>query len=269
MSELLRRSPPRPVTGEDRPLHDDQFVHDQADSRRCGWKSETAGVSLRDRWPLVWRDLGLFVLAYAVLTAAFTALGTLVTGPLDTSVGAWDRRQIDRFVAARTPRLDEVSHAGSMMSETGVKIVVTLVAAAVMVAAWRRWEDTLLVASALILEASVFITVTAIVGRARPDVLRLDSSPVDSAFPSGHVAAAVVYGAMAIIVARHSRRRWPVVLTVALVVAVSGTVAWARLYRGMHYPSDVVAGVLLGVASLYVTWRIIDAADERSRAVQP
>jgi undecaprenyl-diphosphatase len=216
--------------------------------------------------PLTRRDLGQFVLAFVLISAVFTCLGAVVTGPLDSSLGRWDRDVAQRMVASRTSLLDEVSHWGSMLSETGVKIAVTAVAVVVMVAIWKRWEDALLVATALILEASIFITVTSLVGRGRPNVLRLDSSPVDSAFPSGHVAAAVVYGAFAVIVARHSRRQWPVVLALTVVVAASGTVAWARMYRGMHFASDVIAGVLLGLVSLYVTWRILRGAQARERA---
>lgn len=219
--------------------------------------------ALAHRWPLGWRDLGAFVLAYAVLTAIFTGLGKLVVGPLDGSLGELDRDTAERMVAGRTPRLDDLSYWGSMLSETGVKIVVTAIAVSVMIAVWKRWEDALLVATALILEACIFITVTYLVGRHRPDVPRLDSSPVDSSFPSGHVAAAVVYGAFAIIVARHARRHWPVVLAAAITVFVSLSVAWARMYRGMHHLSDVVAGALLGLLSLYATWRIMRAAEER------
>lgn len=277
---------PRPIITPDRPVHDvaatepalarvgaridtddTHGTHDRHDhpGRHDGMTTGAAHPwrALMHRWPLEWRDLGAFALAFALLTAIFTGLGRLVVGPLDGSVGAYDRDTAERFVEGRTPRLDDVSYWGSMLAETGVKIVVTAIVIAVMIAVWKRWEDPLLVASALILEACVFITVTYLVGRARPDVPRLDSSPVDSSFPSGHVAAAVVYGAFAIIVARHARRHWPVVLAIAITVAVSLTVAWARMYRGMHHVSDVVAGVLLGLSSLAATWWIVHRAEQR------
>ncbi len=190
-------------------------------------------------------------------------IGALVTGPLDGSVGEFDRDLADELAAGRTAGLDDVSYWASMLAETGVKIVLTVVVVAVMLAVWRRWEDPLLVATALILEASVFITVTWIVGRGRPDVVRLDASPVDSSFPSGHVAAAVVYGAVAIVVARHVRRTWPTVVALLVTVAVSVAVAWSRMYRGMHHLSDVVAGIALGLASLAATWWILRGAGQR------
>lgn len=220
-------------------------------------------AGLRHSWPLAWRDLGTLAIAYAVITAVMVAVGALVVGPLDGSVGATDRRVARWFEDGRTPRLDDLSYWGSMLSETAVKIALTAIAAAVMIAVWRRWNDALLVAVALILEACIFLTVTLIVGRQRPDVVRLDSSPVDSSFPSGHVAAAVVYGAFAIIVARHTAKRWPRVLAVVIAAAVSAIVAWARMYRGMHHLSDVLAGIVLGLVSIWVTWQVMRRAELR------
>lgn len=222
--------------------------------------------ALRHSWPLRWSDAGLLVLGYLLLAPLFVALGKLVTGPLDGSLGELDRAVATSFERSRTSNLNDVSYWGSMLSETGVKIGLTAVAAIVMIAVWRRWDDAVFVAIALILEACVFLTVTLLVERARPDVVQLDSSPVDSSFPSGHVAAAVVYGAFVVIVSRHTQKRWPVAVAFSIAAAVSLAVAWARLYRGMHYLNDVVAGVMLGLSSVLVTWLVMRRAERRSQA---
>lgn len=109
----------------------------------------------------------------------------------------------------------------------------------------------------LVLEASVFITVTWFVGRPRPNVARLEGSPVDSSFPSGHVAAAVVYSAMVIVVFWHTRNRIVRSLAVLLAVSVTFIVGYARIYRGMHYLSDVLAGALLGAVAVASSWWIL------------
>ncbi len=235
-----------------------------------GGPSVVTGTStwaqLRRDWPLGWSDLGALVGIWVLLSAVFVGLGVLITGPLDGSVGDVDRRVARRLADGRTPRLDDLSWWGSMLSETAVKVVVTSVVVTVMVLAWKRWEDALLVAVSLIVEASAFVTITLVVGRERPSVPRLDSSPVDSSFPSGHVAAAVVSGAVVIVVARHARHRWPVVVALVTSVLVALAVLWARMYRGMHHLSDVVAGVLLGLASLALTWWVLRRAACRAEA---
>ncbi len=204
----------------------------------------------------VLRRVGLeLALAYAVLTLVWILLGRVLleVDPLVRN----DERVSSELAAGRTQRMDELTHWGSLLSDTTVKIVATAILAAIAVAVWRRWHDASLLALSLILEASVFITVTWVIGRARPDVPRLEGSPVNSSFPSGHVAAAAAYGAVVVVVAWHTRRHWLRALSVLFVGLVVVTVAWARLYRGMHFLSDVVAGAVLGVASIAAVWWIM------------
>lgn len=213
-------------------------------------------------WPLDRHDVVRFVVAYLGLCAAWITAGLLITGPLEDWIGSADARVIDNFAAHRTPRLDTWSHYGTLLAETQTKIVLTGVIAIVLLVVYRSWHWPLLVALPLVLEASVFITVTFVVGRHRPDVVRLDGSPVDSSFPSGHVAAAVVYGAFAVLAYRLGHRIVAAVLAVfTLVVAV--IVAWSRMYGGMHFPSDVIAGALLGAASVAAATSIVHRAVER------
>ncbi len=65
---------------------------------------------------------------------------------------------------------------------------------------------------------------------------------VDASFPSGHATAAF---ALAATVMRYDRLWGSVFMVFALFVG------WSRVFVGVHYPSDVVAGALLGVASAY------------------
>ena len=91
--------------------------------------------------------------------------------------------------------LDIATKWGSGLADTFVKIGVTALLAIVMRLAWKRWREPLMMVVPLVLEASAFITVTYLIARPRPDD-RLESSPVNSSFPSGHVAAAAAYSAL-------------------------------------------------------------------------
>ena len=91
------------------------------------------------------------------------------------------------------------------------------------------------------------------VNRARPynamsGVHLLIDRTADFSFPSDHatVAGAVAAGLLL------SNRRWGIV---AAVLAVA--MAFTRVYVGTHYPSDVVAGLLLGVVVAYIGWVVV------------
>jgi membrane-associated phospholipid phosphatase len=231
--------------------------------RASGPSAATTG-RLRDTWPIQWRDAGLLLACYAALTLIWSAVGWAIVERGDGSeIVRTDERVANWLADRRTPARNDWSLVGSMLSETVVKIVVTAIVVGILLWAVRRWLDALVVAVSLILEAMVFITVTWIVGRPRPDVERLDGSPVDSSFPSGHAAAAACYIAIAIVVFWHTRRVWIRALAIVLTVPVPIIVGVARMYRGMHFLTDVIAGVVLGVATVVlVTW-ILCRAEER------
>jgi len=196
--------------------------------------------------------------AYAGLTAVWVAMGLLLKGPLsDTGVQRLDDRISRWMVDQRSPFRDDVAWWAAHMADTFVKIIATAILAGIFLAVWRRWNEAALVAVSLILEASVFLTVTLLVKRPRPDVPRLESSPVSSSFPSGHTAAAAVYAALAVIVFWHTRNRIARTIAVLFSVAMPAAVGGARLYAGMHALTDVVAGALLGFTTLLVVAMIV------------
>jgi membrane-associated phospholipid phosphatase len=70
-------------------------------------------------------------------------------------------------------------------------------------------------------------------------------------FPSGHVAIAMAMVGLAV---WWSGRRW--LWLVAL--AFTSLVGWARMYAGVHYPQDVLGGVVVGLLSLLFSLRYFD-----------
>jgi len=219
---------------------------------------------LRDTWLLRKAEAITFAISYVAITAIWFAFGWLLTNPLkDSWIVRTDESVADWFVEERTPLLNSLSFIGSMLSETVVKVVVTAIVAVVMLKVWKRWLEALVVCISLILEALCFITITTLVGRPRPDVERLDTSPVGSSYPSGHTAAAVAYSAIIVVIFWHTRSRWIRAIAVALGVFVPICVGLARAYRGMHFVTDVVFGALLGGVSVIVTVVVFRRAAER------
>jgi undecaprenyl-diphosphatase len=85
--------------------------------------------------------------------------------------------------------------------------------------------------------------------RPRPSIFVPVVHTVSSSFPSGHaMSAAIVYSTVAYLAARLHKRRWArwLVMTAALIVIA--LISFSRMYLGVHYPSDVIAGVVIGLA---------------------
>jgi undecaprenyl-diphosphatase len=189
----------------------------------------------------------------AVLLAAVLAgLGLLLTKVLETSwVFRADRELSADLAAGRTEDGKAVTSVFTLLAETPTIVALTAVAAAAFRLAFHRWRESVIVVCAVVGETLIFWLTTLLIDRQRPRLPQLDEAPPTSSFPSGHTAAAIAfYGTVALVVLWHSRRTWLRWLAVVVAVVVPLVVGASRLYRGMHFPTDVLAGLLLGSAWL-------------------
>ncbi len=85
--------------------------------------------------------------------------------------------------------------------------------------------------------------------RPRPQVFEWGAQVLTSSFPSGHaMSATIAYSTVAYLAARLQRRRYARWLTMIVAGLLILLICVSRLYLGVHYPSDVLAGVMLGFA---------------------
>ena len=85
--------------------------------------------------------------------------------------------------------------------------------------------------------------------RARPSVFEWGTHAASSSFPSGHaMSATVVYGTVAYLLARLQKHGWARAITLLLAVVMVALICLTRLYLGVHYPSDVLGGIIVGLA---------------------
>jgi membrane-associated phospholipid phosphatase len=226
----------------------------------------TTTPRIRDTWLVRKHEAAQLGIIYAAFTAVWFSIGWMLTHALKNSwIVHMDESIAEWFVKQRTPGLNSLSFVGSMLSDTFVKIAVTAIVAIAMLVVWKRWLEPSVVVFSLILEALCFITVTTLVKRPRPDVPHLDTSPVGTSYPSGHTAAAVAYSAIVVIIFWHTRRRWIRAVAVTIAVLLPVCVGVARMYRGMHFFTDVVFGALLGGASVFATVVVLTRAAERQQ----
>ena len=203
-------------------------------------------------------------LVWVVLTLGVSAVGWLLTHPLESTVDPWDDDVVRAIADERTPTLDVAAAWGSHVADTIVGVIVAALAALVL---WRMQRTrvplvyfTVLVAGTL----ALYLVVTLLISRDRPPVKILDPGLVpEHSFPSGHVATSiVVYCALAIYLSRTvpGSRRWAWLLFLAPVV-----VAPSRLYEGAHHPTDVLTSLVF--APLWV-WAVAHVLLPRDPVVE-
>lgn len=207
----------------------------------------SCGSSMRGVSPL---------LLLPVQAALMVGLGRLVTGP---AAGHWPlsaEASIGRDLAeGRGPGVSGVTEVFSVLAGTQTVVGATLICVVALLVLPRvaLRTEALFLGVSVAAQSAVFLVVTASVDRPRPAVPHEDAAPPTSSFPSGHVGASLaLYGGLAVIAALRMRGPWRYAVTATLLL-VPPAVGVSRMYRGMHYPSDVAGGLLNGTLTLLIT----------------
>ncbi len=220
---------------------------------------------LRRLFATLWRFLRRFearvlislMLAAGALWAFLKIAGEMVEG--DTA--AIDR---DLTLALRTPgspddpigsrHLEEVVRDITALGGTTIVTTVTLVS--VLAFAFNRKPRHALVMTGAVLLATLSSnTFKGFFDRPRPDLVPHGVSVYSASFPSGHsTMAAATYLTLAMLVASLETRR----RSKAMVYSVAGLVllgvGFSRVYLGVHWPTDVLAGWCLGAVWALAGW---------------
>lgn len=210
---------------------------------------------------LLTRGAVLAVLAATISLLAAAAVGAPGTGltALDPDVWRWG-------VANRTAGLTTLATAVTQVGSTVAMTVLCTAGVAVMMLRRQRGQAALIAVVGI--GAGLLVRFgKAAVGRERPPLeLRLVQETNES-FPSGHALASMaVLGVLAFAFAPLIRRRWLRLTTVAIVIAYVCAIGWTRVYLGVHWFTDVLAGWLIGLAWLLLcvtvqrVWRVRRAA---------
>jgi len=194
------------------------------------------------------------------LWAIIVGLGLTIMGPLESLPG--EAAVSEQLAEDRSPALNTITSVWSNIGATFFIIATCLVVVALVWWRTRQWWLAVVPAIAISVQSSVFVTAAAVVGRTRPEVDHLDISPPTSSFPSGHVGASTAFYLTLALLSRRIRPpvlRWAATLLCLLIPLL---VAYARMYRGMHHPSDVVVGAFNGTVCAILAWRYLRRGSE-------
>ena len=222
--------------------------------------------SMTARAGVVARAVGALVAGWAVTLGLVTAAGLAVTSYGESLPLIESEDEVNRdFVSARTPTWDGVTEVLSFVGDTSFVAPAALVIGLLLRWVLHRWRESLFLAASVAGHWVIFLTTTMLVDRPRPDVPKLDEAPATSSFPSGHTGAALaIYGALVVLVITRVEKQWIKVMAATILAAIPVLVAIARLYRGMHHPSDLAGSLLSSGLAVLLAYLVV--LRPRSRA---
>ena len=199
-------------------------------------------------------------LALFVSAAAFLAFAELASDVIEG-----ENHQIDTTILLMMRGADLADPLGPPWAEEmmrditalGGVAVLTLVTifSAIYLLLRKRKDLVLYLAAAAITGTVLSNLLKAGFSRPRPDIVPHEIVVYTASFPSGHsLVAAVIYLTLGVILAEaQTRYRLKIyILSVAIVLAL--LVGVSRIYLGVHWPSDVLAGWLAGSAWAFMFW---------------
>jgi membrane-associated phospholipid phosphatase len=205
----------------------------------------------------------VLAIAAAGLTAAFLILAREVHG--DSALSAFDQRITDAVVAWRTPGMNLLFWLLTLLGNALFLGTVTGAAVVVLIIWGARVWASLLAAGVIVAQIISSVMKYAYQRPRPPETIMLIETPISQSFPSGHALLTLVVSTLVLfLLLRYVRRcrirsqgrsggigRFrPILIVLAFAagfVIVMG-VGFSRVYLGVHWASDVLAGWCLGGA---------------------
>lgn len=191
---------------------------------------------LRARWTLLAALGALGIGIFVKLTRELTE------GELD----AFDHTLLQQVIALRTPSLNGIAvDLTALGSVTVLTLIVTI--ATVLFAIGRHWGSVSQLLLSVVGGALGSTSLKRLLERERPPEVGRLVHVVSYSYPSGHsLASSCIYLTLAILAARRMKHPTARKLIIVFAILLATTVGMSRAYIGVHYPSDIAAGLALG-----------------------
>ncbi len=197
-------------------------------------------------------------LTFTVLLILWVAAALFTDGGLAgidlIMVGNYARPGAGEIVSAG--RLESIARDVTSLGSNTVLTLITIVATFLLAKLGRSGAAAFLVTTAI--SGFVLNSLTKMLfARTRPDLFSLTVATETTSFPSSHaMLSAVVFFALAVVVAREMSNRGAAIAVILTAISATVLVGLTRLYLGIHWPSDVLTGWVLGTAWVLAAMRL-------------
>jgi membrane-associated phospholipid phosphatase len=172
----------------------------------------------------------------------------------EKEVFPFDAPVLNMLHAMATPTLDRffvlMSQLGYLSGVLPLDLILLL-----SLALLRRFREGLFFGIAVTGSAALNIVAKNYFARGRPDLWLSLTPETTYSFPSGHAMASATLGTALIILCWPTRWRWPVTVASLVFVALVGI---SRVYLGVHFPSDILAGWSAAIAWVFGMHLLVD-----------
>jgi undecaprenyl-diphosphatase len=224
-----------------------------------------ARLTRLERHEIAWLLVGLgtcaLLLLFLKIASAVTAGSTL----------AFDTRILRAFRKADDPSrpIGPLWIEGALLDLTalGGPIVLGLVVLAVVgfLLLQARYRSAVVVALTALSGELLNAAMKSLFMRPRPEVVPHLRTVVETSFPSGHAMnSAIIYLTLGAMLMRITERRLTKVYCLTLAAVATCLVGVSRVYLGVHYPTDVLAGWIVGLAWASICWLVERRFDVQS-----
>lgn len=188
----------------------------------------------------------LYLAGLGGVLVLLSALGSLIEGVLKDGFRPVNTTILHALQSHSNPTLDGLAVAASQL---GTHPGTAVLAAPILAWFWsrKRKAEALMLIAALVGGAAISSLLKFLYQLPRPDLFPTLLPAAGYSFPSGHALISVcLYGTLAgMWVVRHPKRPWAWAGAAGL-LSCAAVIWWSRLYLAVHWPTDVLGGILAG-----------------------